>query len=96
MTLEKGLNALEQVARRDAVPTATVFRKLAAAGETVPVMRRYLDRAAFRAAQEGSVVVMGTTKPDTIAAILQWNVEGRAASVALAPISAVMRASLAE
>lgn len=96
VTLEKGLNALEQVARRDAVPTATVFRKLDAAGETVPVMRRYLDRAAFRAAQEGSVVVMGTTKPDTIAAILQWNVEGRAASVALAPISAVMRASLAE
>lgn len=91
VTMEKGLNALDQVARRDKVPTASVFRKLDAQGETVPVIRRYLDRAAFRAAQEGSVVVMGTTKPDTIAAILQWNVEGRAASVALAPITAVMR-----
>lgn len=91
VTMEKGLNALEQVARRENVPTASVFRKLDAQGETVPVIRRYLDRAAFRAAQEGSVVVMGTTKPDTIAAILQWNVEGRAASVALAPITAVMR-----
>ncbi len=91
VTMETGLNALEQVARRESVPTASVFRKLDAQGETVPVIRRYLDRAAFRAAQEGSVVVMGTTKPDTIAAILQWNVEGRAASVALAPISAVLR-----
>ena len=28
--------------------------------------------------------------PDTIAAILEWSVEGRAATVALAPISAVL------
>lgn len=93
VTLDKGLNALDQVARREGVPHAAIFRRLDAGNETVPVISRYLDRAAFRAAQEGSVVVMGSTKPDTIAAILQWNVEGRAASVALAPISAIMRAA---
>ncbi|WP_159082396.1 divergent polysaccharide deacetylase family protein [Paragemmobacter aquarius] len=91
LTMERGLNAVDQAARREGVPQATAFRMLDAAGESVPVIRRYLDRAAFRAAQEGSVVVLGSTRPDTIAAILQWNVEGRAASVALAPISAVLR-----
>lgn len=91
VTMERGLNAVDQVARREGVPQATIFRLLDAAGETVPVVRRYLDRAAFRAAQEGSVVVLGSTRPDTIAAILQWTVEGRGASVALAPISAVLR-----
>lgn len=91
LTMERGLNAVDQAARREGVPQATAFRMLDAAGESVPVIRRYLDRAAFRAAQEGSVVVLGNTRPDTIAAILQWNVEGRAASVALAPISAVLR-----
>lgn len=92
VTMERGLNAIGQAAQREGVPQATAFRTLDAAGESVPVIRRYLDRAAFRAAQEGSVVVLGNTRPDTIAAILQWNVEGRAASVALAPISAVLRA----
>lgn len=92
LTMERGLNAVDQAARREGVPQATAFRILDAEGESVPVIRRYLDRAAFRAAQEGSVVVLGSTRPDTIAAILQWNVEGRAASVALAPISAVLRA----
>jgi polysaccharide deacetylase 2 family uncharacterized protein YibQ len=91
VTMERGLNAVDQAARREGIPRATVFRLLDASGESVPVIRRYLDRAAFRAAQEGSVVVLGSTRPDTIAAILQWTVEGRAASVALAPVSAILR-----
>lgn len=91
VTMERGLNAVDQVAEREGLPHATVFRILDAQGESVPVIRRYLDRAAFRAMQEGSVIVLGSTRPDTIAALLQWTVEGRAASVALAPISAVLR-----
>lgn len=91
VTLERGLNAVDQAARREGVPEATIFRTLDAEGESVPVIRRYLDRAAFRAAQEGSVIVLGSARPDTIAAILQWTVEGRAASVALAPVSAVLK-----
>ena len=49
-----------------------------------------LDRAAFKAAQEGRVVVVGTTRPETIAALMEWSIEGKGASVALAPISAVL------
>jgi polysaccharide deacetylase 2 family uncharacterized protein YibQ len=92
VTFDRGLNAADQIARRAALPTATVFRTLDAEGESLPTMRRYLDRAAFKAAQEGRVVVLGSTRPETVAALLEWTVEGRAASVALAPVTAVLAA----
>lgn len=90
LTFDQGLNAADQVARRENLPAAVIFRQLDGAGETGEVIRRYLDRAAFKAAQEGRVVVLGTTRAETIAALLEWTVEGRAASVSLAPVSAVM------
>ncbi len=93
VTFDRGLNAADQVARREAVPAATIFRSLDDDGEDAPLIRRYLDRAAFKAAQEGSVVVIGTARPDTIAALMEWAIEGRSASVALAPITAVMTAN---
>lgn len=90
ITFDQGLNAADQVARREGVSAAVVFRTLDDGGEDAPVIRRYLDRAAFKAAQEGRVAVIGTARPETIAALLEWTVEGRAASVALAPATAVM------
>lgn len=90
LTWDRGLNAADQVARREKVPAAVVFRDLDAAGESAQVIRRYLDRAAFKAAQEGRVTVVGRAVPETIAALLEWSVEGRAATVALAPLSAVL------
>lgn len=90
LTYDRGLNAADQVARRDGVPAATIFRSIDDQGEDAPLIRRYLDRAAFKAAQEGHVVVIGQTRPETITALLEWTVEGRASSVALAPISAVL------
>lgn len=93
VTFDRGLNAADQVARREAVPAATIFRSLDDDGEDAPLIRRYLDRAAFKAAQEGSVVVIGTARENTIAALMEWAIEGRSASVALAPITAVMAAN---
>lgn len=90
VTYDRGLNSADQVARREGVPRATIFRVLDAEGESIPKMRNYLDRAAFKAAQEGRVLVIGQARPDTVAAILEWTVEGRAASVALAPVSVVL------
>jgi polysaccharide deacetylase 2 family uncharacterized protein YibQ len=90
LTYDRGLNAADQVARRDGVRAATIFRMLDAEGEDTPLIRRYLDRAAFKAAQEGRVVVLGQTRDETVAAILEWTVEGRASSVALAPLTAVL------
>ncbi|MES2434358.1 MAG: divergent polysaccharide deacetylase family protein [Pseudomonadota bacterium] len=90
VTFDAGLNAADQVARREDVAAAVIFRDLDGAGEDTPLIRRYLDRAAFKAAQEGRVVVVGTTRPETIAALMEWTLEGKGASVALAPISAVL------
>ena len=90
ITFNRGLNAADQVARRIDVPSATIFRQLDAAGEDLPLIRRYLDRAAFKAAQEGRVMVLGDTRPETIAALMEWTVEGRASSVTLAPVTAVL------
>ena len=90
VTYDRGLNAADQVARRDGVGAARLFRNLDAEGEAAPVIRRYLDRAAFKAAQEGRVAVIGTLRDETVKAIMEWAVEGRSATVALAPISALM------
>ncbi|MCF1710954.1 divergent polysaccharide deacetylase family protein [Tabrizicola sp. J26] len=90
LTYDAGLDSAAQVASRDQVPAARIFRKLDAQGESAPTIRRYLDRAAFKAAQEGSVTVIGSAKPETVATILAWTVEGRASQVALAPVSAVL------
>lgn len=92
VTWDAGLNAADQVARRADLPATVAFRDLDAEGEEAPVIRRYLDRAAFKAAQEGRVTVVGRTRPETIAALLEWSLEGRAGTVALAPVTAVLSA----
>lgn len=93
VTFDQGLNAADQVARRAGLPAATIFRRIDAEDEGSPVIRRYLDRAAFKAAQEGRVIVIGTLRPETVAGVMEWAVEGRASTVALAPISAMLQAN---
>lgn len=90
LTWDKGLNAGDQEARRAGLAAAKVFRQLDAGDESAPVIRRYLDRAAFKAAQDGAVVVAGEVRPETLQALVEWAVEGRSATVALAPLSAVL------
>jgi polysaccharide deacetylase 2 family uncharacterized protein YibQ len=90
LTWDQGLNAADQVARRDDVPAAVVFRDIGSAGADSAAIRRLLDRAVFKAGQDGRVAVAGTASPETVAALLEWTVEGRAATVALAPLTAVL------
>ena len=91
LLFDKGLNSAAQIAQRDGIPYAMISKMIDADGESVPVMRRYLDRAVFKAAQDGAAVVMGQTLPDTLTALTEWSLEGRAGDVALAPISALMQ-----
>lgn len=90
LSWDRGLNAASQVARREGMRSALIFRSLDNEGESSQMIRQYLDRAAFKAAQDGRVVVAGKTRPETVAALLEWAVEGRAATVTLAPSTAVM------
>lgn len=92
----KGLNTAQKMALREGVPTGLIFRDFDSAGQTPPVIRRFLDQAAFRAGQEGGVIMVGRLRSDTITALLLWGLQDRAQRVALAPISAVLRTLSAE
>ena len=91
LLFDKGLNSAAQIAQRDGIPYAMISKMIDTGGESVTVMRRYLDRAVFKAAQDGATVVMGQTLPGTLSALTEWSPEGRAGDVTLAPISALMQ-----
>lgn len=86
----KGLNAAQSQATGRGLPVATVFRDFDASGQDAAVIRRFLDQAAFRARQQGGVIMVGRVRPATISALLLWGLQDRAGSVALAPISAIL------
>lgn len=87
---DNGLNTAQKLAAREGVPSGVVFRDFDGAGQTPAVMRRFLDQAAFRAGQQGAVIMLGRIRPDTISALALWGLQDRAARVALAPVSAVL------
>ena len=89
----KGLNTAQKLAAREGVPSAVVFRDFDGAGQSPAVMRRFLDQAAFRAGQQGGVIMLGRLRPDTISALLLWGLQDRASRLALAPVSAVLTRS---
>lgn len=90
ITQGNGLNTVQKLAVRNGVPAAAIFRDFDGAEQSPSVMRRFLDQAAFRAGQEGAVIMMGRVRPDTVSALLLWGLQDRAARVALAPVSAVL------
>lgn len=85
-----GLNTARKLAAREGIPAATVFRDFDGNGQSASVMRRFLDQAAFRAGQEGGVVMMGRLQAETISALLIWGLADRASRVSLVPVSAVL------
>lgn len=88
----KGLNTAQKLASREGVPAASVFRDFDGKGQNAGVIRRFLDQAAFRADNEGGVVMVGRLREETLSALLVWGLQDRAGSVALAPVSAVIAA----
>ncbi|MTJ05284.1 MAG: divergent polysaccharide deacetylase family protein [Sediminimonas qiaohouensis] len=93
----KGLDTARKLAGKAGVPAATVFRDFDAEGEGAATIRRFLDRAAFRARQQDEGVVMvGRLRPDTISALLLWGLQDQSGTVAPAPVSALLRAEQAQ
>lgn len=90
VTQDKGLNTMPKLARKRGVPADPVFRDFDNKGQSARVIRRFLDQAAFKAGQEGAVIMLGRLRPDTISALLLWGLQDRASDVALVPISTVL------
>lgn len=91
ITYERGLNSGLQVADSAGVPAIAVFRDFDDGTRDIEGMKRVLDAGAFRAAQQGGVIMTGALRPDTIAALAEWVLGSRASTVTLAPASAVLR-----
>ena len=90
VTWDTGLNAADQVARREDLAATRIFRDLAAGGTDRFAIRRTLERVVFKAGQDGRVAVATAATPEMVAALLEWSIEGRGATVALAPLTAVL------
>lgn len=90
----KGLDSMPKLAVKQGVPAAAVFRDFDSNDQNARVIRRFLDQAAFKAGQEGGVIVVGRLRPETVKALLVWGLADRASSVALAPVSAVLMSQL--
>jgi polysaccharide deacetylase 2 family uncharacterized protein YibQ len=91
--LPNGLNTAQKLIAREGVPSVTLFRDIDGQGQNAGAVRRFLDQGAMRAGQQDEgVIMLGRVRPDTISALLLWGLQDRAASVALAPVSAVLAA----
>ena len=88
---KSGLNTARKLAEREGIPAGTVFRDFDGNDQSASVMRRFLDQAAFRAGQEGGVIMMGRLQAETISALLIWGLADRASRVALVPVSQVLK-----
>lgn len=87
---DRGLNTMPNLARKEGVPAQAIFRDFDGKGQDARVIRRFLDQAAFKAGQEGAVIMLGRLREETVSALLVWGLQDRAGQVALAPISAVL------
>ena len=91
-----GFDTVRKLAVKGGVPAATLFRDFDADGQSTTVIRRFLDHAAFKAAQGEPVVMVGRLSETTVQALLLWGLQDRASRVALAPLSALLLAQLPE
>jgi len=92
VSFPSGLNTGHKSALKQGVPAGLVFLDLDGDGQGGPVIRRFLDNAAFRARNENGVIVLARTRAETLQALLEWSLGNRAQTVTLAPISAVLLA----
>lgn len=88
--MPKGLNTAQQLAAKAGVPSASLFRDMDKDQEDASAVRRVLDLAAFRAKQDGAVVVLGRLQANTLSGVIQWGLQDKNASIAIVPVSTVL------
>ncbi|MDO7560541.1 MAG: divergent polysaccharide deacetylase family protein, partial [Paracoccaceae bacterium] len=81
-----GKNLAQKIAQRSGAPSALIFRRLGFESSYIKIK---LDQAVFRAGQDGQAVVFGDTSAQTIAALMEWQLQGGPNGAVIAPLSAV-------
>ena len=84
----RGLNPVVAEMTRGDVPAIAAFRDLGSIETDVRAIRRFLDQAAFEAAQRNEgIVVVGQLQPTIISGLLLWGVGRKADGVEIVPVS---------
>ncbi|MGR3464202.1 divergent polysaccharide deacetylase family protein [Limimaricola sp.] len=91
VALPHGLATPLRQARARDVPAIEIYRDLGEVGQDDRVIRRFLDQAAFRARQQGSVALLAELNPETITALTLWGNRADREGVAPAPVSTLLR-----
>lgn len=89
--LPKGLNTAQQLAAKAGVPSASLFRDMDKDNQDAAHVRRSLDQGAFRAKQQGSVIMLGRLHANTLSGLIQWGLQDKNASIAIVPVSTVLQ-----
>jgi polysaccharide deacetylase 2 family uncharacterized protein YibQ len=90
---DSGVNPALERAKSVAVPVKTIYRNLDQDNGNERAMRRFLDGAAFRAQQEGSVIIAASPSPSVISALTFWSLQQRSSSVIKTSLSQALLAS---
>ncbi len=93
ITYERGLNPVPRQAAQAGVYAAQVYKVLDRTTQGAAVIKRFLDRAGQLARRDGRIIVMAGNDAQTVAALVSWALSNKARGLALAPVSAVLRAS---
>ncbi len=93
ITFERGLNPVPRQAAQAGVYAGQVYKVLDRTTQGAPVIKRFLDRAGQLARRDGRIIVMANNDAQTVAALVSWALSNKARGLALAPVSAVLRAS---
>lgn len=89
--LPKGLNTAQQLAAKAGVPSASLFRDMDKDNQDAATVRRTLDQATFRAKQDGAAVMLGRLHANTLTGLIQWGLQDKNASIAIVPVSTVLK-----
>jgi len=93
ITYERGLNPVPRQAQQAGVYAGLIYKVLDRETQGASVIKRFLNRAGQLARRDGHIIVMGTSDAQTVAALVSWALSNKARGLALAPVSAVLRAS---
>lgn len=92
ITFERGLNPVPHQAAQAGVYAGQIYKVLDRKIQGAAVIKRFLDRAGQLARRDGKIIVMGASDADTVTALVGWAMGNKARGLALAPVSAVLRA----